>query len=92
MSELEIANSYLRDEIKEISELTHRMYEYMNFLEYTLNEIKGKTLSNYEKAIEYRDKVLTRMDKLREIVDNIETKVNKNSWPIPTYMDLLFSI
>ena len=92
LSELEIANSYLRDEIKEISELTHRMYEYMNFLEYTLNEIKGKTLSNYEKAIEYRDKVLTRMDKLREIVDNIETKVNKNSWPIPTYMDLLFSI
>ena len=30
------------------------------------------------------------MNELREIVDNIETKVDSEYWPMPTYMDLLF--
>ena len=32
------------------------------------------------------------MNKLREVVDTLETKVDEKSWPMPTYIDLLFGI
>lgn len=92
LKELELDNNYLVQEIKELSKLTNQMQTQMNNLENTIISIKKTSLSNIEKAIKYRDEVVTSMDKLRVIVDTIETKVDKNIWPIPTYMDLLFSI
>ena len=68
------------------------MKEEMDILEESLNNIKKEKLDNYSKAVRYRDDIVTRMDSLRKVVDNIETKVNKNIWPMPTYMELLFSI
>ena len=32
------------------------------------------------------------MNKLREVADEIETKVDAKCWPMPTYADLLFGI
>ena len=40
----------------------------------------------------YKDDILTRMEKLREIVDGLETKVDEKVWPYPSYAKLLYSI
>ena len=44
-----------------------------------------------EKAIAYREKIVTCMDRLRENVDELEMIVDKDMWPMPSYGDLLFS-
>ena len=92
LQELKVTNDYLLNEINELSLLTSKMKEEMDILEESLNNIKKEKLDNYSKAVRYRDDIVTRMDSLRKVVDNIETKVNKNIWPMPTYMELLFSI
>ena len=44
------------------------------------------------RALLARDELVVCMNSLRHIVDIIETKVDANIWPIPSYMDLLFGI
>ncbi|MBO4860764.1 MAG: hypothetical protein J5530_04385, partial [Clostridia bacterium] len=44
-----------------------------------------------ERAVSCRDTVLPLMDRLRALVDEAETHVAKDRWPVPTYSDLLFS-
>ena len=44
-----------------------------------------------EKASEYREKIVTCMEKLRTNVDELEMIVDKSMWPMPSYGDLLFS-
>ena len=92
LSKLNIDNQYLLKEIDELSSLTGKMKEEMDILEENLEKIRTDKLDNYSKAVKYRDDIVTRMEKLREVVDTIETKVNKKVWPMPTYMELLFSI
>ena len=92
LNELNVDNQYLLKEISELSSLTSKMKEEMDLLEECLIDIKKEKLDNYSKAVRYRDNIVTRMETLRKVVDTIETKVNKNIWPMPTYMELLFSI
>ena len=92
LNELNVDNQYLLKEISELSLLTSKMKEEMDSLEECLIDIKKEKLDNYSKAVRYRDNIVTRMETLRKVVDTIETKVNKNIWPMPTYMELLFSI
>ena len=92
LNELNVDNQYLLKEISELSSLTSKMKEEMDSLEECLIDIKKEKLDNYSKAVRYRDNIVTRMESLRKVVDTIETKVNKNIWPMPTYMELLFSI
>lgn len=43
-------------------------------------------------AQHYKKKVLGNMEKLRESVDILETKVSSEIWPFPTYGELLFGV
>ena len=43
-------------------------------------------------AIIARDEIVNAMNELRAIVDETETKVDADAWPIPTYVDLMFGI
>ncbi len=45
-----------------------------------------------QKAIFYRDEVVTAMAALRAPVDALETKVDKEVWPIPSYGDMVFEV
>ena len=92
LSKININSQYLLKEIDAINLLTAKMIEEVNFLEEKMTNIQNSSLDNYSKAIRYRDDVLNQMEKLRIVVDTIETKVDKNVWPMPTYMELLFSI
>ncbi len=45
-----------------------------------------------EQAVFFRDEVFTAMQELRKPIDELETMVDKEVWPVPTYGDLLFEI
>lgn len=40
----------------------------------------------------YHDTILSQMNEVRAIADELETIVGKGYWPFPTYTDLLFSV
>ncbi|MBQ7834887.1 MAG: glutamine synthetase III [Ruminiclostridium sp.] len=77
--------------VTRISELTAEMVEKNDelcALLGTVGEIEG--VENTAKF--YRDEIFTRMNKLREIVDTLETMVASSYWPVPTYGEILFSV
>ena len=49
-------------------------------------------MSKTELVTNYHDEVFLRMQKVRAIIDHLETLVASDFWPIPTYYDLLFSV
>jgi glutamine synthetase len=44
-----------------------------------------------EKPEHYGDSVLSAMETLRYAVDNLETMVDDDLWPMPTYTEMLFA-
>ncbi len=87
-----INNDYLRDEVEEISNLISVMKEEIYALEEAITKALNVKGDIYQKALIYKDEVLTAMAKLRTIVDLLETKVGSEYWPMPTYTDILFRI
>ena len=46
-----------------------------------------------EQQLHYcHDILFARMQRVREIIDHMETLVASEFWPVPTYYDLLFSV
>ncbi len=45
-----------------------------------------------ESAVSYRDSVVVSMNELRVVVDELETIVSKNYWPLPSYAEVLYSV
>ncbi len=45
-----------------------------------------------EKSVFYRDKVFVSMKNLRKSIDELETIVAKEYWPVPSYADLTFRL
>ncbi len=56
-----------------------------------LDELK-KVTDAAETAKEYHDTVLPAMDALRAPIDEMETIVDSEYWPVPTYGDLMFEV
>jgi glutamine synthetase len=46
--------------------------------------------SEREKAIAYHDTVAPLIEEIRQHVDQLETIVDDESWPLPKYRELLF--
>ncbi|MFZ5988690.1 MAG: glutamine synthetase III [Bacillota bacterium] len=46
----------------------------------------------YKQACMYRDDVFVKMSELRAVGDKLETLVDAEMWPFPTYGDLLFNV
>jgi len=74
-----------------ISHLNNDLLEQYTELKTVLNTIPGgltgEALVHY-----YHDEVFFRMQKVRTIIDHLETLVAADYWPVPTYYDLLFSV
>ncbi len=52
---------------------------------------KANAIENtLEKAVAYRDTVLSRFEDIRRHVDKLELLVDDNLWPLPKYRELLF--
>ncbi len=55
--------------------------------------LDAKDCDDSEKLAKYyHDTVLSQMNEVRAIADELETLVGKGYWPFPTYTDLLFSV
>ena len=61
-------------------------------LEVALYEHENTDKDILEKAVFARDEIVVAMSLLRKVVDLAETKVDSKSWPIPSYIDLMFGI
>lgn len=74
-----------------ISHLNNDLLEQYTALKTAVHTIpqglSGMALVNY-----YHDEVFARMQKVRGIIDHLETLVAADYWPVPTYYDLLFSV
>jgi glutamine synthetase len=76
---------------KRIAELLSEVYEETEKLEKVLSEAQDVE-DEFTKAKMYREKVFAQMGNVRSRVDAMEMLVAKDSWPLPTYEDLLFRL
>ncbi|MCL2019613.1 MAG: glutamine synthetase III [Oscillospiraceae bacterium] len=74
-----------------IAKLSGCLLKKLKTLENVLLESKDKE-DVLELAGYYRDKVFHSMSELRLIVDELETIVGKDYWPLPSYAEMLYSV
>ena len=87
-----IDNTYLINDIKEFSTLLSLMKETTNKLEKVISKAQKEKSNLLKASYIWKDEVLKAMNKLREITDLLETKIDISYWPIPTYTGLLFGL
>ena len=87
-----VDNSFLVDDITYISRLVAKVKTKIKMLETNIIKAQNTKSSSLDRAIIWRDDVLVSMEKLRKVIDELETLVEKKYWPLPTYVDLLFGI
>lgn len=91
-SKLNYPLSFVSTIALELGTLLEDMKKAMDKLETCIKEAREEKEDCLKAATLWKDKVLTAMNELRTVVDTLETKVDEKSWPMPTYIDLLFGI
>ena len=62
----------------------------LNALEKDTQEANSITTDAYEHGVYYRDVVFKAMEALRTDGDKLETIIDADLWPLPTYAQMLF--
>ncbi len=89
--ELIFDTRYEKDVARKLSILNSNAYEATEELEKAV--IKANTIADLqENADAHEREVLSLMNKLRRIVDEMETITAKEYWPFPNYSELLFGV
>jgi len=83
--------SYERDTVLKLSEISAGLHKNVRSLYDALCEAEEKQ-DTLERAHFFKDSVLTKIEELRELADELELLVSRKHWPFPTYGDLLFSV
>ncbi len=86
-----INNDFIVDDIDQMAALTNIMKTENQQLERLVSLVR-ETSDMSEKAQIIKNQIIKTMLELREVVDTIETIIDLEYWPMPTYIDLLFSI
>jgi glutamine synthetase len=76
----------------EINEGFTALKESVAALQKTVDSADGMHGDLLKQAKYYRDQVIPKMEKVREVADVLELKVDASFWPFPTYADLLFKV
>lgn len=92
LKETGVDNTFVVDDVKELSDLLAKMKAKMSQLDEKITIAQACDGDIMEQAILWRDSVFVAMNDLREVADTIETKVDEKYWPMPNYVDLLFGI
>lgn len=92
LDNLNMETDYLKKEVVEINELLRQMKDLIEKLEVNIKQAQEVKYDFLFAANLWKNKVFVLMDELRNIVDTLESKVDEKSWPMPTYIDLLFGI
>ena len=83
--------SIQKDLLKKISSLLEEANRMTDEMEDMIIEAK-KLPEGKAQAEEFNTKVAPAMLKLRESIDTLETIVDRDYWPVPTYRDILFEV
>lgn len=78
--------------LTEVSALAGDMKKKIAALEAATDKASNAHGDTYEQASLFRFDVFEKMSALREVADTLETLVDKDVWPMPTYAELLFNI
>ncbi|MBQ9899026.1 MAG: glutamine synthetase III [Ruminococcus sp.] len=89
--ELGISTGIETELAAKLSALTEAIYRETAVLEEKVITAQDKN-AGLEMARFYRDEVFAQMQTLRAIVDETETNVSEDSWPLPSYSKLLFTV
>ncbi|MCB1141984.1 MAG: glutamine synthetase III [Leptospiraceae bacterium] len=76
--------------LKEITVLINKFIVALDSLEDALNHDSGST--ELEHAKHFRDDVIPKMTACREVADSLETLVDNELWPLPTYAEMLYIV
>ncbi len=79
------------DMLKKLSAILTSSYKNLARLEAAVAKAQ-EIDETVKKAESYRDKVFTVMQALRVDIDSLEMIVPRDTWPVPTYTDLLFKL
>jgi len=79
------------DILKRLGAVLTSAYKNLGKLEAAVEKAQATT-DTVKQAQAYRDKVFTAMQALRGDVDSLEMMVPADTWPVPTYTDLLFKL
>lgn len=83
---------FLVDDANKLAGLIKTMKQQIDVLDKDIADAQNMDVEIFEQAVAWRDNVFKAMNELRETVDTVETLVDADYWPIPTYVDLLFGI
>jgi len=75
--------------LKDVCTMIATMKKNISQLEKTTSKA-SKAADAIKQARLYRDEVIQAMETLRVVADKLETVVDANLWPIPTYAEMLF--
>lgn len=78
--------------LTEVSALAGDLKKKIAALEAATDKASNAHGDTYEQASLFRFDVFEKMGALREVADTLETLVDKDVWPMPTYAELLFNI
>ena len=87
-----VDSSFVKDELIEVTNLVKDLKLKIINLEKQIEKVQSTKTNAYELALLWKDNVLLAMNELRKVVDKLETLVDSNDWPMPTYTNLLFDI
>ncbi len=80
------------DLLKEVSTLTASLKKNIALLEEAVAKADNFDGDIYDLGLIYRYEVFEQMNTLRADADKLETVVDKEFWPMPTYSDMLFNV
>jgi glutamine synthetase len=78
--------------LTEVSTLLAQLKKKISELEKVTSDAADFSGDTFDQAVMYRDVVFTKMGELRVVADKLETIVDEELWPFPTYGQLLFNI
>ena len=82
---------YETETLMTLSNLTDSIYNGVKALEFAVKEAKSNK-DNFALAKAFETEVLPRMKAIRTAVDHAECLTDSDTWPYPTYADLLFGV
>ena len=83
---------FLTDDANKLAGLIKTMKDQMETLDKNITDAQAMDAEIFEQAVAWRDNVFGEMQALRATTDTIETLVDDEYWPVPSYIDLLFGI
>ena len=79
---------YESSQVAEISKKVCNVYEYCGRIDTECDRLMK--IGSREQAVEFHDKVIPIMEKIRAELDTLEMIIDDQMWPMPKYRELLF--